>query len=95
MSRRTPSRSRLAGAGATAAATASASTDEFAVAGVPTVGARSAIAPRARAHRPWWRRPGFYVRVLLVLILATVAYVGITFMQVWQASRQDDAGPAV
>jgi uncharacterized SAM-binding protein YcdF (DUF218 family) len=34
------------------------------------------------------------VRVLAVLLLAAVAYVAVTFVQVWQASTRDGAAPA-
>jgi vancomycin permeability regulator SanA len=51
-------------------------------------------AASSRTRRPWWRRPGFYFRVLVVLLLGAVVYVGVTFAQVWEASRQDAAGPA-
>lgn len=33
-------------------------------------------------------------RVLLAAVLVAVAYVGVTFVQVWRASMEDDAGPA-
>src|SRR5688572_29522376 len=45
-----------------------------------------------RRRRRWW--PGRVVRIGLVLFALLVAYVGITFVQVWMASGSDDARPA-
>jgi uncharacterized SAM-binding protein YcdF (DUF218 family) len=44
-------------------------------------------APRRR----WWRRPVLVAGILVGLL---VFYVGVTFVQVWQASRHDGARPA-
>ncbi len=46
---------------------------------------------RRRSRRSWWRRLGL---VPLVLVAVLVAYVGGTFVQVWQASGRDGARPA-
>ena len=78
---------------APAGTVASTATEELPAAVDPPVVGERAVS-RSRPRRPWWRRPGFYVRVALVLMLALGAYVGITFVQVWQASRQDASGPA-
>jgi uncharacterized SAM-binding protein YcdF (DUF218 family) len=49
-------------------------------------------APPAEAgRRRWWRRPLLAAGILLGLL---VFYVGVTFVQVWQASRHDGAAPA-
>ena len=78
---------------ATAGSGPSTATDELpGTPGPPVVGERAVV--QERPQRPWWRRPRFYVRVVLVLLLALFAYVAITFVQVWQASRRDAAGPA-
>ena len=47
-------------------------------------------APTARRRR----RGRWVVRGVLLAILVVVGYVGITFVQVWQASRRDGAREA-
>lgn len=47
--------------------------------------------PTARPHRSWGRRLGW---AMLALVVAVVAYVGGTFVQVWRASGTDGARPA-
>lgn len=44
------------------------------------------------ARPSWWRRKVILVPVVVLVVL--VLYVGGTFIQVWQASRADDARPA-
>jgi uncharacterized SAM-binding protein YcdF (DUF218 family) len=50
-----------------------------------------AAEPMARRRR-WWRRP--IGRIVLVLLALVVLYVGVTFVQVYRASRHDGAREA-
>lgn len=47
--------------------------------------------PTEGRPRRWWRRPLLVAGILLSLL---VFYIGVTFIQVWQASRHDGAAPA-
>jgi len=53
-------------------------------------------APGGELHRSephWWQRHKV-LAVVAALCLVVFAYFAVTFVQVWQASRQDDARPA-
>lgn len=49
-----------------------------------------APAPTRRRHSVWW----WLSRAIAALVVLVVLYVGVTFGQVWWASRQDDARAA-
>ena len=59
----------------------------------PVRGHEPPAPPKAR-EASWWRRPRTYLLGALALLLLLVGYLGITFVQVWHASRQDHHQPA-
>lgn len=65
---------------------------------VPVVDAAVAGDPVDGGGRAGHRRPGgrrrWIFRGSVALLVIGVAYVGLTFVQVWQASRRDEARPA-
>lgn len=60
---------------------------------LPAVGAAGAEPGRSGGRSPR-RRRRWVLRVALGLVLLAVAYVGLTFLQVWRASTQDGARAA-